>query len=216
MDLTSPLRSLIPSLDSAVLEVLARTESGLSASRVSRLATRGSRQGLSLALDRLVEHGLVIAEPANQGFLYRLNRDHVLTGALLLALDARHMVLEQLKGAVEQLEPRPLHVSVFGSFARADGTASSDIDLFVVCEAGQDLHDEVWQQQLHEMEDRVLRWTGNRMEPLVLTPETLATAIRAREPIVNSVLEESICLLGAQFSELVTDVPSKGRPRGRS
>jgi hypothetical protein len=36
-------------------------------------------------LDRLVRHGLVIAEPANQGFLYRLNRDHLLAPSILQA-----------------------------------------------------------------------------------------------------------------------------------
>ena len=39
MDLSDPLRSLIPSLDSAALAVLAGTESALSASQVTLCAT---------------------------------------------------------------------------------------------------------------------------------------------------------------------------------
>lgn len=206
MDLTSPLRSLIPSLDSAVLEVLAGTQSGLSASQIARLAPRGSRQGLSLALDRLSEHGLVIAEPANQGFLYRLNRDHVLTGALLLALDARLVLIKQVKGAVERLEPEPVHVALFGSFARADGTPGSDIDLFVLAGPHHDLHDASWQAQIHELADRVLAWSGNRLETLMLTADTFAQAVRTQEPLVGFLLDQSIRLRGDPLVRIIEEL----------
>lgn len=206
MDLTSPLRSLIPSLDSAVLEVLARTESGLSVSRIARLAPRGSRQGLSLAIERMVEHGLVMAEPANQGFLYRLNRDHVLTSALLLALNSRRTVIEEIKGAVERLQPEPVHAALFGSFARADGGPESDIDLFILTTADVDLQGDAWQGQLRDLESHVLSWTGNRMEALVLSADTWADAIHSEEPIVNSLLEESIPLLGDPLRDLTAEV----------
>ena len=56
MDLSFPLRSLVPSLDSAVLEVLAGTESALSATQIAHLADRGTRQGQALVLDRLVHN----------------------------------------------------------------------------------------------------------------------------------------------------------------
>jgi len=79
MDVSSPLRSLVPSLDSAVLDVLSRSESSFGPTQVVRQAGRGSRAGIQLVLDRLVEHGLVLAEPTNRGHMYRLNRDHLLT-----------------------------------------------------------------------------------------------------------------------------------------
>lgn len=78
MDLSSPLSSLIPSMDAAALEVLVRTQTGLRVSKIRQLSRRGSRQGIANALERLVEHGLVDAEPTNFGFTYRLNRNHIL------------------------------------------------------------------------------------------------------------------------------------------
>ena len=205
MDLAAPLRSLIPSVDSAALEVLAGSESGLSASTIARLASRGSRQGLTKALDRLVEHGLVIAEPANRGFLYRLNRDHVLAEALLLALGARLRLFERIRGAVEQLDPTPVHAGLFGSFARADGGPGSDIDLLLVTPSGLDLFNDGWQDQLSALGVRVLAWTGNRLECLVLTADTFAAAVRDQEPIVASLLEESTYVLGQPLHELVAE-----------
>ena len=97
MDLQHPLRSLIPSRDWAVLEVLAATQSGLGASRIAQLSAEGSRTGQVTILDRLVEHGLVIAEPANHGFTYRLNRDHLLAAAVLSAAGVRAALLTRLQ-----------------------------------------------------------------------------------------------------------------------
>lgn len=197
MDLTSPLRSLIPSLDSAVLEVLARTESGLGVSRIARLASRGSRQGLALAVDRLVEHGLVLADPANHGYLYRLNRDHLLVPALLAATSVRSTVLERLRGAFAQLEPAPVHAALFGSFARGEGGPGSDIDLLLVV-ADDQVDDERLFAQVRALSEQVWGWTGNRAEVLVLGEDGCAAATRAGEPLVGALVEESIWLAGTR------------------
>ena len=122
-------------LDSAVLEVLAQTESGLGVSQIARLAGRGTRQGLAPILDRLVEHGVVLADPAVRGYLYRLNRDHVLAESVLGAARARITIVARLTEAVQALTPRPVHVSVFGSFARREAGPGSDIDVLVVLPA---------------------------------------------------------------------------------
>lgn len=200
VDFSSPLRSIAPGLDSAVLQVLAGTHSGLSASQIARLAPRGSRTGLLPVLDRLVVHGLVVAEPANLGHLYRLNREHVLASAVLAAVAARGAVLERLKNAVEELGPGLVHASVFGSFARADGGADSDIDLLLVTENDED---DAWIEQRQQLARSVLAWTGNRLETLHLPSERLAGAVRAEEPIIASLLADAVTLYGPSVDGLV-------------
>lgn len=202
MDLTFPLRSLVPTLDSAVLEVLAGTESGLSATQIARVAARGSRQGQALVLDRLVDHGLVIAEPANRGYLYRLNRDHVLADAVLSACRARRTVLDRLTEAVEALDPAPVHVSVFGSFARREAGPDSDIDLLVVVPAPP-ADDTGWSDQLQDLADRVLSWTGNRLECLTFTVDELHAVAARDEPIVESFRDHAVTLRGAQIDAVL-------------
>ena len=206
MDLTSPLQSLVPTLDSAVLEVLAGTESGLSATQIARLATRGSRQGQALVLDRLVEHGLVIAEPANRGYLYRLNRDHVLADAVLSACRARGTVLDRLREAVKGLDPEPVHVSVFGSFARREAGPDSDIDLLVVLPAPP-ASETGWSDQLQRLADRVLSWTGNRLECLTFTVDELRAVAARGERIVASIRDHGVTLSGAQMDIVLGDGP---------
>lgn len=187
-----------------MLQVLAGTESGLSASRIARLAPRGSRAGQLPVLNRLVEHGLVTADPANHGYLYRLNRDHVLAEAVLAVASARATIVTRLAHTVAALRPEPVHVSLFGSFARGRAGPDSDIDLLVVT-TGDVENGEEWTDQLHALADAVLAWTGNRLEILVLTMHRLRDVVEAREPIVSSWLEESHTLSGAPLDTLVRD-----------
>ena len=216
MDLSSPLRTVSPGLDSAVLQVLAGTESALSASQIARLAPRGTRAGQLPVLNRLVDHGLVVAEPANQGYLYRLNREHVLAGPVVAAANARAIVLERLTAAVKSLRPAPVHVSLFGSFARGEGGPDSDIDLLVITPSDTDLADEGWLAQLDELGTRTFAWTGNRLEHVILTLERLHEVVRAGEPIVRSWLGETQVLSGRPLASLVagaTGTPARKKAR---
>lgn len=203
MDLSLPLRTIAPGLDSAVLQVLAGTESGLSASQIARLTDRGTRVGQLPVLTRLVEHGLVIADPANRGFLYRLNRSHVLADAILSATRARAVILDRLTEAVQVLRPRPVSVSVYGSFARGEAGPTSDLDLLIVTATAAELGAD-WEQQLQGLEDQVLAWTGNRLERLVLGVDRLRAAFDRGEPVIASWHEQAIVLIGLTSAELVS------------
>jgi predicted nucleotidyltransferase len=154
-------------------------------------------------LERLAEHGLVLAEPTNNGHMYRLNRDHVLAQPLLQATNARREALDRLTAAVRGLHPPPLHVSVFGSFARHEGTERSDIDLLIVTADEADGSDEQWQEQMRELEDRVLSWTGNRLEVLVLSRDHLRAVAEAGEPILDSLRSQALTLHGPDISSLL-------------
>ncbi|NRQ48515.1 nucleotidyltransferase domain-containing protein [Aeromicrobium stalagmiti] len=203
MDLSSPLRSLVPSLDSAVLEVLSRSKTGLGPTQLARLAGRGTRQGIQLVLDRLVEHGLVVAEPTNRGHVYSLNRDHLLTPAVLSAARARQELFKRLADSVTTLDPAPLHASLFGSFARGDGDESSDIDLLIVLQEGQHVTPR-WEAQMRDLEDQVLAWTGNRLETLTLELDAFRRAVHNQERIIDELLNDAHDLSGLALGPLVT------------
>lgn len=195
MNLSSPLSSLIPSLDAVALEVLAGTESALGASRIHHLGRRGSRQGIVNSLDRLVEHGLVTSEPTNHGAMYRLNREHVLAPAVLLGVEARHEFIRRLAAACEQLVPVPVSVSLFGSVARNDSRPDSDIDLLVVLEEYPD-DVEGWIDQLLVLTGQVAAWTGNHLEAITHSTGHLADLIRAGEPVLDSWREDATTIFG--------------------
>lgn len=215
MDLSSPLRSIAPSLDSAVLEILAGTESAMGASRIASLSKRGTRAGQLPVLNRLVDHGLVLAEPANQGFLYRLNRDHVLASAILAAVDARAEIMRRLTAAIEALRPEPVHASMFGSFARREAHEESDIDLLVIVAEDTDEHASSWTDQMRRLEEEVLLWTGNRLECVTLTHSRLADVANAGEHIVSRWIDEGATLHGPDIADLTRPTHKRG-PKART
>jgi predicted nucleotidyltransferase len=202
MDWVSPLRSLAPTLDGAVLEVLAGTERGLGAGQIARLGGRGTRQGIALAIERLVAHGLVLAHPTNRGHMYTLNRDHILTEPVLMASQARGVLLGRLKAAFESFTPAPLHASLFGSFARHEAGPASDIDVLVIKPPGGSSED-AWYEQLRLLGEQVHVWTGNRMEYLTFTPEGLREVIHSGERIVDEWMSDCVTVYGMSIEFLV-------------
>lgn len=193
-----------------MLEVLAGTEGWLGVTQIARLGERGTRQGLTLALDRLVEQGLVLAQQGTRGHLYKLNREHVRADSVLSATRARLTVLARLTGAVEVLSPQPVHVSVFGSFARKEAGPDSDIDLLVVLASGQELEDQFY-SQLRDLGDHVRAWTGNRLQYLLFNLDGFAGAVRSGEGIVQSWLQDCVTLVGDPIERLVQQVRESRR-----
>lgn len=75
---------------------------------------------------------------------------------------------------------RPVHVSVFGSAARADGQVESDIDLLIVRPENLAEDDPHWREQLHRLAERIERWSGNHASLHEITLERIGTdAIKA-------------------------------------
>jgi predicted nucleotidyltransferase len=211
MDLQHPLRSLIPSRDWAVLEVLAGTQSGLGASRIAQLSAEGSRTGQITILDRLVEHGLVLAEPANHGFTYRLNRDHLLAPAVLAADGLRATLLARLTEEAARLSPAPAHASVFGSFARGDADHESDIDILLLAATEQTLRQ--WEVQVDDLQALVQRWTGNRCSCLVFSVHRAQRLAADGEPIVDNWRRDALVLLGEPLDALLQPARGVGERR---
>lgn len=205
MDLSLPLRSLVSTLDAEALTVLAGTTAPLTGNRLAGLAPRGSRAGLMRVLERLVLHGLVLAEPAGAATLYRLNRDHLLCEPLLAVIQARRRLLELLRAELGGWAIPCLHASVFGSVARGDATPSSDIDLLLVRPASVGADEPGWQRQVRQLEAAVSAWTGNALAVLELTPADLARARDMAEPLLTSLQDDAVVLLGGTVPQLLED-----------
>ncbi|WP_240641215.1 nucleotidyltransferase domain-containing protein [Nocardioides ferulae] len=182
--------------------MLAGTESALGVSQIHRLARRGARSGVHRVLDRLTEHGLVAAEGTNLGFVYRLNRDHVLAPAVLSAVSARAEFYKRLTRACEALSPSVTTAALFGSTARRESGVESDIDVLIVID-DDSIRSDAWEGQVRHLEDQVLAWTGNRLECLTLDREHLREAVRSGEPIVKSWQEDAVTLAGVSLPTLI-------------
>ena len=192
-----------------MLEVLAGTHSALGASHIARLTARGSRVGQAPILERLAAHGIVDAEPANQGFLYRLNRDHVLAPAILAAAGARGELIRRLTATVEGFIPAPAHASVFGSFARGEAGEDSDIDLLLIANDPDGVT--AWDAQIEQLGSDVRRWTGNRGQILAFSVDRIRELAAEGEPVVSNWLADGLVLAGDPLSSVLPPASKRAR-----
>src|SRR5450759_946024 len=125
MDIAHPYTALCPTLDSGVLSVLAGTTRPLTGREVARLLGRSSHSGVLNALNRLSEHGLVDRQEAGRALLFTLNREHLAAPAVAVLAGMRLELFNRLRAAISGFQIAPVHVSLFGSTARGEGSIHS-------------------------------------------------------------------------------------------
>lgn len=182
--------------------MLARNHAALTGARVQRLAGRSYAQ-VRHALHRLAADGLVTRERHGQAFSYSLNRSHVLAAAIEAAAAAGDAVEDQLTAALQAWSPAPAAVVLFGSFARRDGNADSDIDVLVVRGDGTDEDDPLWSAQRYELARSLERWTGNTTQIVELASAELGEAIARGDELIAAVRRDGRVLAGPDLRVLL-------------
>lgn len=213
MNLTSPARSVIPSLDAVVLMALVGITLPMTGRQVARLIGAKSHSGVGSVLERLTIQGVVNATQAGNAFLYTLNRDHVAFPAINALTDLRGKLFERISYLVSNWEIAPKSVAIFGSAARGDGNVDSDIDILIVRDT--ELHQsnsktskkvkpqspkwtlEMWDAQLLELSQLTFLWSGNRASLIQTTKPQLAAMFARGDQITASLSVDARLIWGA-------------------
>ncbi len=192
MLLDRPFQALTPTVDGDVMSVLAGADASFTPGEVHRLLDRHSVAGVRLALNRLVEHGVVLSSRAGRAVMYRLNRDHVLAGPIIEVAQARDRVIDRLRGELSNWSPSCSYAAVFGSAATNEMSTGSDIDILVVRPDTVDAEDDVWASQIDDLSDRCSRWTGNDCRVLELSE----AEVEDRPGVVEDIADVGLHLAG--------------------
>jgi len=203
VNLSKPWALLRSPIDMEVLLVLLGTTRPLTGREVARLVRAGSQPAVNTALRRLAEEGLLRAEEAGNAYLYTFNREHLGAQAVELLADIRLELERRLRAEIGEWEVSPAHVSIFGSAARGDGDARSDIDIFVVRPAGVAEDDPGWREQLERLADHVYDWTGNHAALSEVSAADVRRLRRERPPVVGELRRDAITLAGPAPAELL-------------
>lgn len=184
MDVGSPICSVVPSVDARVYEVLAGTTAPLSMRAVARRA--GASVGAVQAVcRRLIAAGIVAEAPGG----VVLNHEHIAAGPIIALARLRSTLVERMRSWVDDLDIAPQLVGLFGSTARGDGDASSDIDVVVVWEReGQSIGG--------ELSGAVGRWTGNDVHVLEITLADVGRLRDAGESLLTTINEDLVVVSG--------------------
>jgi hypothetical protein len=207
MDISRPFAAVSSGVEADVLVSLSGSTAQKTGRELARLSGR-SVTGVRHVLDRLVEEGLVHRVEAGPSFLYSLNRDHLLAPAVEVMAGARWELVERLRELVGGWSLRSFHVSLFGSAARGDGNAASDIDVFVVRPKEIDAEDRGWRRQLDDLAERVWAWTGNRAGIVELSEADVPKLLEDRPPVVEEIAEQGIDLAGTSIGDVLTGFES--------
>jgi predicted nucleotidyltransferase len=202
MDLSRPYSAVASGIDTDVLVALARTTRPLTGRRVADVVGH-SQRGVLSSLDRFVEHGLVLRTAAGRALMHELNRDHLAAPAVELLAAMGTQFLSRLRDAFAEWEMAPVHASLFGSAARADGDTSSDIDLFVVRPASVDEETAAWRSQIDRLTEDVRSWTGNHVAVIEQGEADLGRLRRSRRRVLKELLRDGIDLAGTPLRDLL-------------
>jgi predicted nucleotidyltransferase len=195
LDLTNPLRTVAPTVDADVLAVLARNHASMSGLQIQKLAGRSYNRVRSV-LERLVEEGVVSVDRHGNTNAYVLNRSHILADAIVALAGASQAVEDRARQLARDLRPRPTVVALFGSFARRDGDAASDIDVLIVRAASTKSDDAAWRRQVDRFVAEIETLAGNAVQIVELSTAEMNQAVTERQPLVASLQRDGVVLVG--------------------
>lgn len=201
MDFRQPVEAVIPDAQGRVLATLARTTQELSLSALAELS------GVSLAhvariVPRLVELGLVERRDVPPAVLVKLVPEHLASRAILMLADLRHTFLEEVRATAEHLEPAPVNVTLFGSFARGEDDMKSDIDMLVVRPSSVDEDDSTWEQSIARWETHLQRISGNAVNRIEVGQDEVAKLLKSRRPLWQAIRREGIVVQGTPLADI--------------
>lgn len=201
MDFRRPVEAVIPGVQGRILAVLAETTAELNLRTIARLSGASPAQA-SRVLPELVALGLVERREAPPSALFLLIEDNV-AGRLVRALSrSRDKVLGELGALAGQMDPTPVSAIVFGSLARGEADALSDVDLVLVRPAGVDEDDEPWASSAEGWRTSARRLTGNAVQVIEIDETEIARRLRRPNALWANVLREGVVVHGLSLESI--------------
>ena len=193
MDLSRPASGLLGESTERVLRRLSLVDASLTGRRLAALADVPPSTAQRV-LNELVHIGLVLSADVGKAKTYRLNRAHVLWPPIEQLFAAPLQVERVAREVAEKHVGDRGSVALYGSVARGDATAASDIDILIVW--GDSLSDSDRENAYAEIAQVIGDATGNRVEIVDLTERELGDLVRSRDPLIDSLRRDAKTVAG--------------------
>ena len=189
VNLGEPVLDVAPGVRGALLQALARLEQPVTRRQLALIAGVAPGHG-SAVVEDLIGTGLITETPAGRSSMVALNRSHLAAGPVLTLASLRGELIRRLRERMSRW-PDLRGAWLFGSVARGESTAESDIDLLIVADDLQasELHD-----RLARLHSDVRTWTGNDVQLIEHSQESWRNLVRARNPLVEQIRRDGIAL----------------------
>jgi predicted nucleotidyltransferase len=133
-------------------------------------------------LGRLTDAGVLVKEEVGKLLLYKANQHSPIYPELSAILRKIEGVAALLKEVLSPFQDRILRAFIYGSVAKSEDTAASDIDLFV-------LADEIGGADLYPMLVELERQLGRKVSMTVFRPSEFRRKLEAKNHFLVSVME---------------------------
>ncbi len=199
MDFGRPIEAVIPGVQGRILAVLAETTAELNLRTIARLSNVSLAQA-SRVLPNLVALGLVERREAPPSALFTLIEDNVAARLVRALSRSREAVLDELGSMAGLMDPRPVSVVVFGSLARGEAAAESDVDVVLVRPVGVEEDDEAWVSSAEAWRTSARRLTGNPVQVIEIGEAEVARRLRRPTALWADVLREGVVVHGSSLA----------------
>jgi predicted nucleotidyltransferase len=163
----------------ALTQLLLHPDSSYHVRELARLT--GTTPGtLHKELARLAQAGLLLREKQGNQVRYRANRDCPVFAELAGLFRKTSGVAGVLAEALQALDPVPELALVFGSLARGEENARSDVDLLLI--ASSTFGDAV--RALHPLQEQLQR----EINPVIYTAADFTRRVAAKDAFINNIL----------------------------
>lgn len=161
------------------------------AKELIRLADGGSG-AVQRELERLAQSGLVTVRPIGNQKHFQANPDSPIFAELCSVAQKTFGLADPLRDALAPLASRILAAFIYGSIAKRQDTAASDIDLMIVA-------DKLSYSDLILAVEPATSDLGRRVNPTILTKKELVQRVRDRSSFVTRILAQpKIWLIGTE------------------
>ena len=179
-----------------VLRVLATHGGSLAVADIARRA-KLTLPSVRTALRRLLDLEVTTGIGAGRSMVCELRQEHPLVPVLVSLFSVEQEQATTVLGAVREaagrLDPAPWAVWLYGSVARGEDDAASDIDIALVTAAPES------GAQADALRDAVLRTraaSAERVSVITMAPADVRRAARAKTPFWDNLRRDAVVLLG--------------------
>jgi len=202
VDFVHPVEAVVPGVRGRVLATLAATDAEMTMTTVARLSDVSINRAVTV-LNELVHLGLVKRREAGSAALVCLARENCASRVILALSGLAHTVVDRLREAAEEIRPTPAGLILFGSFARGEASAQSDIDVLALRRSGVPEDDEPWLDSLGRWTTTAHQITGNAVNVIDRAVDELPPLLRAGAPLWQEIARDGRVLVGTGVSALI-------------
>ena len=157
------------------------------------------------ALQELTRHGVVNMRSVGSSLIYWLNEEHFLVREIIRpAFEKEGEGFRQISRiALKAMKPpRPLSIILFGSFAKGNALADSDIDIAVVYPNSK--KKSAIGKELSEAEKKITLLFGNHLASLPVKIDEFRKKLKTKDKLINEIARTGKVIYGKNISELTS------------